>query len=53
VWIPFGTGTLSFLLVSISKSNSGPIEAIESLKKDEKYDNSLRVSFEIREQNIT
>jgi hypothetical protein len=38
--------------VSNSKSNSGPEEAIESLK-NEKYDNSLHVSFEIREQNIT
>jgi hypothetical protein len=28
----FGTATLSFLLVSNSKSNSGPEEAIESLK---------------------
>jgi hypothetical protein len=53
VWIPFGTETLSFLLVSNSKSNSGPVEAIESLKKDEKYNNSLHVSSEIREQNIT
>jgi hypothetical protein len=53
VWIPFGTTTLSFLLVSNSKSNSGPEEAIESLQKDEKYDNSLHVSFEIREQYIT
>jgi hypothetical protein len=50
--MPFGTGTLSLLLVSNSKSNSGPVEAIESLKTDEKYDNSLHVSFEIREQNI-
>jgi hypothetical protein len=33
VWILFGTATLSFLLVSNSKSNSGPEEAIESLKK--------------------
>jgi hypothetical protein len=41
---------LSFLLVSNSKSNSGPIEAIEAYKIDEKYDNSLHVSFEIREQ---
>jgi hypothetical protein len=30
--IPFGTSTLSFLLVSNSKSNSGPVEAIESLQ---------------------
>jgi hypothetical protein len=53
VWIPFGTATLSFLLVSNSKSNSGPEKAIESLQKDEKYDNSLHVSFEIREQYKT
>jgi hypothetical protein len=39
--------------LSNSKSNSGLVEAIESLQKDEKYDNSLHVSFEIREQNIT
>jgi hypothetical protein len=48
----FGTATLSFLLVSNSKSNSGPEEAIESLK-NEKYDNSLHASFQIRKQNIT
>jgi hypothetical protein len=53
VWIPFGTATLSFLLVSNSKSNSGPKKAIENLKKDEKYDNSLHVSFEIGEKYIT
>jgi hypothetical protein len=40
--------------VSNSKSNSGPEEAIEHLqKKDEKYDNSLHVSSQIRKQNIT
>jgi hypothetical protein len=39
VWIPFGTATLSFVLVSNSKSNSGPEETIEAYKKDEKYDN--------------
>jgi hypothetical protein len=50
---PFGTSTLSFLLVSNSKSNLGPVEAIESLQNDEKYDISLLVSFEIIEQNIT
>jgi hypothetical protein len=53
VWIPFGTTTLSLLPVSNSKSNSGLEEAIESLKKDEKYDNSLNISFQIRKQNIT
>jgi hypothetical protein len=26
---------------------------LKAYKKDEKYDNSLHVSFEIREQNIT
>jgi hypothetical protein len=50
---PLGTGTLSFLLVSNSKSNSRPVEAIESLQTHEKYDNSLLVSFEIIKQNIT
>jgi hypothetical protein len=39
--------------VSSSKSNSGLDEAIENLKNDEKYDNSLHVSFEIREQYLT
>jgi hypothetical protein len=52
VWIPFDTATLSFLLVSNSKSNLEPEEAIESLKKMRNMTIHYMFHFKL-EKNIT
>jgi hypothetical protein len=44
---------LAFLLVRNSNPAQDPLKPLKAYKTDEQYDNSLLVSFEIIEQNIT
>jgi hypothetical protein len=53
VWIPFGTATFVLPIGEQLQIQLRTRGSHCKPKKDEKYDNSLHVSFEIREHYIT